>query len=219
MYHSFLHLVVPNAAAMRIGGGASYGLEAALIAAAWLSFSGQQLKNKAGVNLHYYKEWNTPSQTAATLLASLDGQCAAIGEAFVNSAKSAGVANTEMLAVQVAAKENEGMLIKNWTFAETGTANVPLGTRTYTHQNKLSDPTFNPDQAPGGVGSFTRKNGQTQIWEYYWDPATVEVVDNAGVGGQNTVNPKGHFSDHWIVRINGEYYDPSYGKKFGSLQA
>jgi hypothetical protein len=36
-------------------------------------------------------------------------------------------------------------------------------------------------------------------------------IDNQGIEGQGSPNPKGRFTDHAVVEYGGKYYDPSYG--------
>lgn len=216
VYHTLLHLSIPRSATVPAG------VESRVISETWKNFEARTITSKhvqtawSGHHLDYYGQWDTPSQTAATLLTNLDGQCASMVDLFNRSLRAAGVNETLQQNVQVAALLNEGMLIKNWNFNGNGTANVVINGVTYEYQNQLSNPAQNPNNFPGGVGSFTRK-GAGDVWEYYWG-ATVEVADGPGAHGQNTTNPKSHFSDHWIVRIDGKYYDPSYGTVFDSMQ-
>jgi len=44
------------------------------------------------------------------------------------------------------------------------------------------------------------------------NPANNEAADAPGVAGQgNSPNPPSEFGNHWIDKLNGKYYDPSYG--------
>jgi len=44
------------------------------------------------------------------------------------------------------------------------------------------------------------------------NPSNNEAADTAGAPGQGTSpNPPSHFCNHFIVKANGKYYDPSYG--------
>lgn len=44
------------------------------------------------------------------------------------------------------------------------------------------------------------------------NPASKEAADKIGVAGQgNSPNPPSNFRNHWITKMNGKYYDPSYG--------
>ena len=43
------------------------------------------------------------------------------------------------------------------------------------------------------------------------EPGTNQTADAAGVSAQgNSPNPPSSFQNHWIVKMNGKYYDPSY---------
>ena len=48
-------------------------------------------------------------------------------------------------------------------------------------------------------------------------------VDVAAIGGsidaQGTTDPRVKFTDHALVVYNGDYYDPSYGSSYASLDA
>ncbi len=43
------------------------------------------------------------------------------------------------------------------------------------------------------------------------DPTVSEVKDREGIPGQGNPNPPGGFANHFIIRLGGKYYDPSYG--------
>jgi hypothetical protein len=38
-----------------------------------------------------------------------------------------------------------------------------------------------------------------------------------GVAGQDNPNPYSDFNRHFILKVNGRYYDPSYGKDYGNV--
>ena len=44
-----------------------------------------------------------------------------------------------------------------------------------------------------------------------------DVVKQPGAQGQNSPDPESLFTNHVIAYINGQYYDPSYGKTYASL--
>ena len=80
------------------------------------------------------------------------------------------------------------------------------------------DPTYpwqNSSRFPGNPDVFMAKVGG--VWTYVWGDI-VDVSDADGVPGQNTTNPLSIFSVHALMKINGSYYDPSYGTKFTNLQ-
>lgn len=74
------------------------------------------------------------------------------------------------------------------------------------------------------------KNGATSPWTIpnpmtspqYWDagvdgsafvtPAAGEAADAVGIRGQGTSpNPPSNFKNHWLAKMNGNYYDAAYG--------
>ena len=58
-------------------------------------------------------------------------------------------------------------------------------------------------------------NGNSYVWvgnpdAAYSSPAQANV-------GQNNNNPPGVFDNHAVVKINNQYFDPSYGKTYANL--
>lgn len=216
VYHTLINLSVPISAQFPAG------IESRVISQTWQNFAARTVTTRNvnplynGLQLRYYGEWDTPSQTSATLLQNLDGQCYAHGELFAYSLMAAGVRDTRLQPVKIwSIVSGEVMLIKNWDFVGNGTANATINGVVYPYQNTLSDPTQDPANG-GGFGVYMKKTDG--VWGYYWG-TTVEVVDKPGLPGQNTANPKSTFSDHTIVKISGTYYDPSYGMQFATIQA
>ncbi len=211
LYHTYLHISIPNAAAVQAVA------EAVVIDQTWKSFETRTIQNKhinpafSGKPLTYYKEWDTNAGTSDALLATLDGRCGGFAQLFMRSIRAAGATTTPIMPTQVYSAV-DGMLIKNWNFIGPGTAGNNKAP--YLWQNTLADPTQNPNNFPGGFGCYVKKYPDGS-WGYYWG-ATVEVSDTIGAFGQNTWNPKSHFSDHMLIKISGVYYDPSYGNKFNS---
>ncbi len=189
--------------------------EETVVAQTWKIFQTKAIKDRhinplfSGRKLTYYEQWDTKSQSPDTLLATLDGQCAAFAQLFAVSIRAAGATTTVIKGVQVGSINRlEVMLINDWRVFGAGTSNDPI----YRYQNTLADPTKYPTENTykQGFDSFIRKNADN-VWEYYWGNK-IEVADEIpGVAGQNTPNPKSTFSDHWLIEISGEFYDPSYG--------
>ena len=55
------------------------------------------------------------------------------------------------------------------------------------------------------------------IWQSVWD-SNEAAQDLPGAAGQNIADPLSVFVDHCLIKINGVYFDPSYGKKYTSHQ-
>jgi hypothetical protein len=217
VYHTLIHTSVPISAAYQAQ------TELRVIAETWKNFvptDGLLTKHIEplfnGNELRYYDEWDTPNNSYQTLLANLDGQCFSFAQLFKHSLKAAGVTFTPLELFRVYAISTEGMLIDSWGFNGPGTANVMFNNEMYPYLNTLEDPTENPANPNGGLDIYWEKtNG---VWGYYWGD-TVEAFDEPGESGQWTNNPKSTFTDHTIVLINGQFYDPSYGTgPFDTLQ-
>jgi hypothetical protein len=61
---------------------------------------------------------------------------------------------------------------------------------------------------------------QDSTGQFFYDwknPPIPNVTDDPGVPGQGTANPPSIFQSHRVAKIAGIYYDPSYGKKYTSL--
>jgi hypothetical protein len=85
-----------------------------------------------------------------------------------------------------------GFLVKNWSFSATGNSG-----------NAQFEFLGIPDSPFVTATSYN--------WLYS------EVSDQAGTPGQETSNPASLFNNHQVVLIGGNYYDPSYGLKYASL--
>jgi len=77
---------------------------------------------------------------------------------------------------------DEGLLVRNYDFAGEGTS----GCAGWPY--RLDSPCGGP----------------------YW-PGGPECTDADGIPGQDEPNPASYFGRHFVVKINGKYYDPSYG--------
>jgi hypothetical protein len=153
------------------------------------------------VQLTYYDSWNCGNFTTGSLLATGDGQCGAWARFFVDLLRAHGIDHpNEMIKLEY---DNPayppplaGLLVRDWSFAPGGGIS-----------GDLDLPYLNIP--PVLVADVIQNN--TYVWRF------AEVNDAPGVPGQGTVNPASFFENHQLVRINGVYYDPSYGGSYGSL--
>jgi hypothetical protein len=110
------------------------------------------------------------------------------------------------------------MLVANWKFSTNGGTSGYLG---YPYQNYslyVDNPTKHFQETPIPFA---------ERWHYVWgtgpaaNPVPAEVTHpGTGIRGQNTSNPYSLFRRHGIVRLDGKYYDPSYGgEPFTDLKA
>jgi hypothetical protein len=104
------------------------------------------------------------------------------------------------------------VLVKNWQFGAPN--NQDLITKNlfpYFNEYKTAKP-------GGGYDLIIAENALLPESKYYNFKMNSVVVDLSGVPGQNTENPAAIFSNHEIAKINGVYYDPSYGRKYDTWQ-
>ena len=137
-------------------------------------------------------DWNDPEsnkvQTATGLIRTANGQCHSWAE-FMNEVMKAqglssinGVTNQRVY-VYPKILNDLGFAVNNW--AKTGN-NCRL--------------IIDEDAGVDGT-SPTAPN-----------PANDEAADAAGKAGHgNSPNPPSNFNRHWITKLNGKFYDPSYG--------
>ena len=91
-----------------------------------------------------------------------------------------------------------GFFVKKWSFTDT-----PSASGEYAWENAYKE------VAQGGYLD-ANKTG------YDWISA--DVTDLTGLPGQGSENPASIFVNHALAVINGEYYDPSYGRTYADLQ-
>jgi hypothetical protein len=161
-------------------------------AAIWTEFTDREVRRVDGVQLTYYASYTNGNVTTASLLSAGDGECGAWAKLFIDMRKVQHIDDVNEY-VYVEASTDDGFIVENWTFSGTGTS----GHSTYPYLNLPGTP------LPGTVS-------------YNWRFA--EVTDAPGIAGQGTTNPASLFGNHQVV-ISGDYYDPSYGAKYPSLQA
>ena len=164
--------------------------------AVWSEFTDREVKRIDGTELTYYNTFLAGQTKTAQLLKDGDGGCDSWAKFFIDLRKIHGIDITnELIELRSAATlpyPKKGFLVKDWTFAGTGTSGDP----SYPYVNIPDSPFRSPN---------------TYNWKF------AEVTDDAGTSGQGTSNPASLFLYHIVVLYDGEYFDPSYGKKYTSL--
>ncbi len=157
------------------------------------------IKIENGNPLHYYNPWlDVPNNPIAgwpgfgieDLLRSENGQCTSWAEFWVQCLNTHGFSEKAYIRV-TPDQAYEFFLVKNWTF-------LGPGSNTNEYANVFGLRWVNLQ----GLPSFS---GNHYVWSSF------EVIDFNGIPGQNSLNPQSFFSWHSITRIQGKYYDPSYG--------
>ncbi len=178
-----------------------------VIAAIWSEFTDRMVKRKSkdgynntdGTQLTYYQNWNCINTSTQALLANSDGQCGSWAKFFIDIMGGQGINHTNeyILFQHMDATGLQdfgiGFIVKNWTFSSSG------GT-----SGLIDDPYLNIPNSP-------LTGQQSYNWTY------TEVDDVIGLPGQGTPNPASLFSNHQVVKLGTQYYDPSYGAMYTSL--
>ena len=135
---------------------------------------------------------------ASSLLESADGQCGAWTVLFIRLRQIHGMNDTNEYRFFYSKKgiNAESFAVNSWSFSGSGTS----GNTEYPYINILPI---------GDPNSYRSKNS--------YDFAYAEVTDEDGIAGQGNSNPASLFNNHQVM-VSGQYYDPSYGKIYASLE-
>lgn len=176
--------------------------EAEVVAGVWSDYTDRVVtRADDDVQLTYYASWVCGNITTNALLSAGDGQCGAWVKLFLDMLRAHGIdyAN-EFITIRYSNPDfpsvsDRGFLVKEWSFAGGGISG-------HTELRYLNIPPVSP--SPLIVNN-------TYVWRFE------EATEAPGVPGQGTANPASLFGNHQVARINGVYYDPSYGKTYNSL--
>jgi len=156
------------------------------IDAIWEEFTTLHVENAHGEVMGYYRDILCASYCtvydAQRLVVQLNGQCGAWRDLLGQCLNTQGV--TGGLYVTVEPLSSPGFLVRNYEYAD-GEGTSGCGSYPYRFNSPCGGP--------------------------YWPSGTVEVFDLDGLEGQDESNPASWFARHFILKLNGKYYDPSYG--------
>lgn len=183
--------------------GCKYGdkatSDADLVAQVWSYFEGRQVCRVDGEPLKYYGQWSSGnlSTTTKELLTSKNGMCSSWAKTLLDVLKLQGFQELNNL-VRVRGylgdviSDEEGFLVRNWQESPPGTS------------GEINFPFKNIKNTP----FYTSMNT--------YDFAYQEVYCTASLSAQNNGNCVSDFTNHVFVRILGDFYDPSYGTRYGN---
>ena len=158
----------------------------------------------------YYGNWGTGNLDAPSLLAAGDGQCGSWNWLFIRSLHTVGI-DPHQEWVDLTSYQNPNLwgaaawfLVDNWAgFSGSGSNPDPAWSAAY--------PFLNMPNVWPPPGTLFANNA------YTWG-APPDITDQAGTQGQGpTPNPKSLFSVHHITKVDGVYYDASYGIRETSI--
>lgn len=166
----------------------------------WSTFTSKDFERIDGTDLQYYGSWLTSYSMIPDLLLHCDGECIAWAKLFVAMLKVHGrdPENVEVEGIEIGPKagHGEGFLIKEWDYVGQGHGGPP--------------PIYHNIQ----LLNVEHVQNNAYVWGYS------EAQDNSGPadhGGQNQPHPRSNFLVHWLVKLDGTYYDPSYGTTKATL--
>jgi hypothetical protein len=194
----------------------------AAVDAIYAKFATRNVQNLSGQALRYWHDIEQELHTTQELLYHKDGRCRAWSRFFRDMLNGNGI-NTQSISVQ-----------RTETPAGTLYPPLPPGTEALINQavtafNNAANPTDIPTFSIENKSVFLVKNWNVQGDNFYkllsQAPENYETLigtpTNAaanGVPAQSNENPYSFFYDHALVKVNGKYYDPSYGTgSFNSL--
>ena len=155
------------------------------IAALWAGFADLHVENVRGEVLGYYRGVLCASDCtvyeAQGLVMYLNGQCGSWADLLMQCLRTLGISGSEWITIEPIIY-NHGLLVRTYKFDGVGTSGC--SSLPYTFNSPCGGP--------------------------YW-PDDPECTDDVGLAGQDNPNPASYFSRHFIVKINGRFYDPSYG--------
>lgn len=172
---------------------------AAITEAIWGEFGDREVRKvdpqtgtPTGPAMTYYDDYYVEFTETDKLLAYGDGQCLAWVYLFLDSRKIHRLMEPDNRHRVVPSYAEQGFLVREWDFEGSGNRNNPL----MPWLNIPGDPLRNPAS-------------------YNWQHAV--VTDAAGLPGQSQSNPASLFERHYLAFVNGQYYDPSYGENYATL--
>ncbi len=158
----------------------------------FMEFEDQAVRRMDANLLSYYKNYNVAHTTTDLLLDKADGQCGAWIDFFIDCGKIQGTDEKDECRRITPQAGVTGFIVKDWDFGNKQTS----GNAGYPYLN------------------IPKNNFKLNTqYDFMYD----EVKDNMGIIGQNNKNPASLFGVHFLMYSHPLYYDPSYGKKYGSI--
>jgi len=149
----------------------------------WKEFTDLDVRRVDGVGMKYWHNNDATATTTAELLAdaNANGQCGAWAEFFRDMLRAQGIAGAVKVELTPIRTNDAGVLAPD-----------QRGVMLVKHWTFNATGTAPPNAAP-----------YTHLFH--------EVYDGVGVAGQGNPNPPPAFYNHFIVKYDNKYYDPSYG--------
>jgi hypothetical protein len=197
-----------------------------IISETWGEFTDCVVKRVDNKQMTYWKNSPTNQSLQAMLAASDgDGSCIAWSQLLHWCMESQGLGSVSqvwMVDEDDSVNPNaDGFLVKEWKFGKhirTGTDSVRDSAVVPDDQEVTPGGADTPCILPGPNGKLdsTPQGNDTEQDGLYAGTNYPYVVgldarDQDGVEAQGYDNPPGAFEEHWVCKIDGDLYDPSYG--------
>ena len=154
----------------------------------WNEFTDRNVKRIDAVQMKY---WDPASSTLGSTVAAMladtnaNGNCDAWAQLLKGTCDAIGVGGTSRIEIESLDRCDTGYSLPPDTTGRGGLL--------------VKDWTFNAGSAPSSCAPYTH------LWQ------TAELTDETGAAAQGNANPHSEFVNHFIVKYDGKYYDPSYG--------
>jgi len=173
-------------------------VEQSVIDGIWDEFADLYVLNAHGEVLGYYRDilcaGDCSYYTASALVYHTYSQCGGWADLMIECIRTQGISGSQFVTIEprddgtlpvdcdYGPSSASGFLVKNYQFDSGDPGPCP------TYPYRFNDPC-----------------------SYYGQWPQPDVTDLPGIPGQDNDNPASWFARHFIVKINFQYYDPSYG--------
>lgn len=183
-----------------IGTQAAHGQAAVqdVVDAIWAEFADLEVFNVYGEQLGYYRGQLCASDctyySADTLVYYTNSQCGGWADLLIQCIRTQGISGTQFITIEPRGTPFLPLDCGSWPQPAAG-----FLVNDYFFQIGL------PGPCPPYPFEFNDPCGYYSAWPQ------PRVTDMVGIPGQDNPNPASWFARHFIVKFNGQYYDPSYG--------
>ena len=201
--------------------------QSAIVSAIWSEFTDRAVSRVDGMQMKYWSGGNSPQRIMGMLAhPNGDGSCIAWSQLLHWCMKSQGLgAVSQVWCIVADTSVNPGaagFLVKNWTFGlHIRTGGDDVRDSTAAGDDQVWPPPYAvnaPCILPGPNGTLNSTPSGNDVSQDGLYSGTAypyrigyDVCDQTGVAGQANLDPPGAFRNHWVCKISGDIYDPSYG--------
>jgi len=157
--------------------------ESDVISAVWSDFTDRDVRRIDGTQLRYWHGGSATAVNTRQLLAHANGQCGSWAHLFIDTLRGQGITGPRKILVFSSDEPLD---------PATGLPVTPWNTSMLVKRWTFAGAGSSPATAP-------------------YTYTIADLTDEEGVPGQGNANPPSAFGNHFLVVLDGKYYDPSYG--------